>query len=133
MPTFLTPLRSGDPSRLVLKNRLTGTLVARHLLPALDSETRRTGLLKHTSLADDEAMLIAPTNAIHTFFMKFPIDVAFVGRDGTILKVRSAMPAWRMSGAWSGHAVVEMAAGAFARTGTRVGDVLCIETAETVS
>ena len=33
-------------------------------------------------------LVIAPTNAIHTFFMRFAIDVAFVARDGRVLKVR---------------------------------------------
>lgn len=129
MRSFLTPLRTGDTSRFVLRNQRTGVVVATRLLPALDSETRRTGLLKHQSLPEGEAMLIAPTNAIHTFFMKFPIDVAFVRRDGSIVKIRAAMPAWRMAAAWGGHAVVEMAAGSFARAETRTGDVLVIDAA----
>jgi uncharacterized membrane protein (UPF0127 family) len=132
MHNFLDPLRAGEPARLVLRNDRTGVVVATRILPALDSETRRTGLLKHTGLADDEAMVIAPTNAIHTFFMKFPIDVAFVRKDGTVLKIRPALPAWRMSAAWGGYAVIEMGAGAFARVGTRAGDVLRIAVAETV-
>src|SRR4051812_43798412 len=127
MRSFLTPLRTGDTTALVLRNRRTGAVVASRLLPALDSETRRTGLLKHHGLPEGEAMLIAPTNAIHTFFMKFPIDVAFVRKDGRIVKIRAAMPAWRMSAAWGGHAVVEMAAGSFARAETRTGDVLVID------
>src|SRR6476660_4528906 len=124
MRSFLTPLRTGDTSRFVLRNQRTGVVVATRLLPALDSETRRPGLLKHQSLPLGEAMLIAPTNAIHTFFMKFPIDVAFVRKDGSIVKIRAAMPAWRMAGAWGGHAVVEMAAGSFENAGTVTGDVL---------
>ena len=128
MRTFLTPLRKGSAAGpLVLRNQRTGAVVATRLLPALDSETRRTGLLKHDSLPEGEAMLIAPTNAIHTFFMKFPIDVAFVRKDGRIVKIRPAMPAWRMAAAWGGHAVVEMAAGSFAKVRTAVGDVLTIE------
>ena len=128
MRSFLTPLRTGNATAFILRNQRTGAVVATRLLPALDSETRRTGLLKHHSLPEGEAMLIAPTNAIHTFFMKFAIDVAFVRKDGRIVKIRPAMPAWRMSGAWGGHAVVEMAAGSFARAETRAGDVLVIET-----
>ena len=127
MRSFLTPLRTGDPGRFVLRNQRSGVVVATRLLPALDSETRRTGLLKHQGLPEGEAMLIAPTNAIHTFFMKFPIDVAFVRKDGSIVKIRVAMPAWRMAAAWGGHAVVEMAAGSFARAETRTGDILVID------
>ena len=52
--------------------------MADRLVPAFDSQTRRTGLLKHTSLDEGEAMIIAPTSAVHTWFMKFDIDIAFV-------------------------------------------------------
>jgi uncharacterized protein len=124
MRTFLRPIRGQDAARFVLRNRHTGAAVATTLLPALDSQTRRTGLLRHDHLPAGTAMIIAPTNAIHTFFMKFPIDVAFVASDGRIVKIRAAMPAWRMSAAWGGYAVIEMAAGAFAASGTAEGDVL---------
>ena len=130
--SFLTPLRTTDASRLVLRNERTGVVIASQLLPALDSETRRTGLLKHASLPDGTAMLIAPTNAIHTFFMKFPIDVAFVRKSGQIVKIRPAMAAWRISAAWGGYAVVEMAAGSFEKAGTLPGDTLVIDSAEYV-
>jgi len=127
MRTFLTPLVKGLPDTLVLRNQRTGAVVASKLLPAFDSETRRTGLLKHTGLPDGAAMFIAPTNAIHTFFMKFAIDVAFVAKDGRIVKIRPAMPAWRMAAAWGGFAVIEMAAGSFERAATVVGDLLIVE------
>ena len=39
-------------------------------------------------------MIIAPSNAIHTFFMKFPIDVVFVGRDGRVRKISEAVRPW---------------------------------------
>jgi len=129
MRTFLTPLVKGLPDTLVLRNQRTGAVVASQLLPAFDSETRRTGLLKHTGLPDGAAMFIAPTNAIHTFFMKFAIDVAFVAKDGRIVKIRPAMPAWRMAAAWGGFAVIEMAAGSFERAGTVPGDRLVVESA----
>ena len=130
MRSFLTPLLKGNPEGLVLRNQRTGTVVASQLLPAFDSDTRRTGLLKHSGLPDGAAMFIAPTNAIHTFFMKFPIDVAFVAKDGRVVKIRAAMPAWRMAAAWGGYAVIEMAAGSFEYAGTVVGDVLTIDPGE---
>lgn len=110
----------------MIASQRTGRVLAQTVIPALDSETRRTGLLKHTSLDPGTAMVIAPTNAIHTFFMKFPIDVAFVARDGRVVKISHALPAWRMAAAWGGYAVVEMAAGAFESAGVVAGDVLCV-------
>ena len=130
MRTFLTPLLKGAPDGLVLRNQRTGLVVASQLLPAFDSDTRRTGLLKHTGLPDGAAMLIAPTNAIHTFFMKFAIDVAFVAKDGRVVKIRPSMSAWRIAAAWGGFAVIEMAAGSFEKAGSVVGDMLIVEPRE---
>ena len=71
-------------------------------------------------------MIIAPSNAIHTFFMKFPIDIAFVGRDGRVRKIREAVRPWRMSAALRAYAVIELPAGAIQRSGTVAGDTLVI-------
>jgi uncharacterized membrane protein (UPF0127 family) len=121
--SFLAPFAS-PASGLVLRNTRTGRIVADRLLPALDSKSRRRGLLQHTSLDAGEAMIIAPTNAVHTWFMKFAIDIAFVTRDGKVLKTRDSVPPWRMSGAFGGYAVIEMRGGSFAAADTVPGDVL---------
>jgi uncharacterized membrane protein (UPF0127 family) len=124
MPTFLSPLAARPDAGLVLRNTRTGKVVAHRLLPAFESQTRRTGLLKHTSLDDGEAMIIAPTNAVHTWFMKFDIDIAFVTRDGRVLKARDTVRPWRMTGAFGGFAVIEMKAGSFLAAETVPGDRL---------
>ena len=68
--------------------------------------------------------MIAPTNAVHTWFMKFDIDIAFVTRDGRVLKARDTVRPWRMTGALGGFAVIEMKAGSFAAADTVRGDRL---------
>ena len=60
--------------------------------------------------------------------MRFAIDVAFVAKDGRVLKVRRAMPPWRMAAAWGGFAVVELAAGALDGAGVEPGDRLRVDT-----
>ena len=55
-------------------------------------------------------------------FMRFAIDVAFVSRDGRVLEVRAAVKPWRL--AWRAFAVIELPAGALARSDTRPGDLL---------
>jgi hypothetical protein len=122
MPSFLSPLLRNPSGSFLLVNERTGGVIADHLLPAFDSKTRRTGLLAHRSLPEGTAMIIAPTNAIHTFFMKFAIDVLFVARDGVIVKTRSALAPWRMSAAWKAHAVIELPAGALQRSVVNQGD-----------
>jgi uncharacterized membrane protein (UPF0127 family) len=101
-------------------------VVADQLLGAFDSASRRTGLLHHEGFPPGSAMIIAPSNAVHTFFMKFPIDLAFVGRDGRVRKVREAVRPWRMAAALRAYAVIELPAGVLRRTDTVVGDTLVI-------
>jgi uncharacterized protein len=122
MPSFLSPLVRNPAGAFCLVNERTGAVVADRLLPAFDSKTRRTGLLAHQSMPAGSAMIIAPTNAIHTFFMKFAIDVLFVAKDGVVVKTRSALAPWRMSAAWRAHAVVELSAGALEHAGVQKGD-----------
>jgi uncharacterized membrane protein (UPF0127 family) len=126
MASFLSQLVRSDPSIYQLVDTRTGAVVARTLLVAFDSRSRRTGLLRHTHLPADEAMIIAPCNSIHTFFMKFAIDVAFVAKDGRVLKIRRRVPPWRMSAAIRAHAVIECAAGVFERVGVMPGDGLAV-------
>ena len=133
MPSFLSPIRGTDTDRFVLRNQRTGSVVARRLLPAFDAATRNRGLLKRPGLDAGVAIVIAPTNAVHTFFMRFAIDIAFVAKDGRILKIRAGVPAWRIAAAWGGYAVIEMTAGSFALAGTVVGDTLSVEIADASS
>ena len=100
--------------------------MARDLRMAFDSATRRKGLLGRDSLPAGEGLVIAPCNAVHTWFMRFAIDVAFVSRQGKILKIRHAVPPWRLTGSLRAHAVIELPAGTLAQTETRPGDPLII-------
>lgn len=100
------------------------------MLTAFDSKSRRTGLLDHDHLPEGHALVIAPCNAIHTFFMKFVIDVAFVARNGDVLKVRGNVRPWGIAACLSAHAVIELPAGMLERTGTVPGHVLEIQTSE---
>ena len=123
-PHFLRPLVNARPAGFCLRNQRTGQVLASALLPARDSASRKTGLLKHTSLADGEAMVIAPSNAVHTWFMKFDLDLVFVRRDGRVVKTRARVKPWRMSAALRAFAVIEMRAGTLAERDTQPGDVL---------
>jgi len=107
-----------------LHNSSRAGVVADTVELAVTSPTRRRGLLGRDGLAPGHALLIAPCSSIHTWFMRFPIDVIFVARDGLVLKTRAAIPAWRMSAGWGAFAVVELAAGAIAKSGVKPGDRL---------
>jgi hypothetical protein len=128
MASWLSPLLRDPATRFRLVNARTGAVIADSVHGAFDSATRRHGLLGRTGMPAGEALIIAPTNAIHTFFMKFDIDVAFFARDGRVLKVRAAMPPWRMTAAFRAFGVLETPAGVFAAQETAAGDTLRLET-----
>ena len=85
---------------------------------------RRKGLLGREHL--DGALVLSPCRWIHTIGMKFPIDAAFLDDDGTVVKTlhmaphRMGVPVWRAS------LVIEAEAGALARWGLSVGDVITV-------
>jgi len=126
-PHYLSPLlgRDAQGHTLVIRNR--PTTLATHVEPAFTSATRNRGLLGRTSLAPGRALVIAPCSSIHTFFMKFPIDVIYTRRTGEVTKIRHRVPAWRLSFGVGAFAVVEMTAGSAERAGLRVGDTLACE------
>jgi uncharacterized protein len=102
-------------------------VVAANALVAQTSQERRTGLLKHESLGQGEGLYIAPCEAVHTFFMKFAIDVLYLDRNRKVLKIRRALGPWRVSGCLRAHGVLEVPAGTAAATGTLPGDQLAFE------
>jgi uncharacterized membrane protein (UPF0127 family) len=63
---------------------------------------------------------------VHTFFMRFPIDILIAARDGRVVKAAANVPARRIVGAWRGFAVVEMRAGALLDSNTRIGDTISL-------
>jgi uncharacterized membrane protein (UPF0127 family) len=127
--TFLTPALKSPSRSYSLVNDRTGIPIVAELEIAVESATRRKGLLGRDSLAETTGIVIAPTNAVHTFFMRFPIDIVFVTRAGRVLKVRHSVPARRMAIALRAFAVVELAAGCAARQGLRPGDFVSVRPA----
>jgi len=91
------------------------------------SEKRRTGLLKHERLNPGEGLWIVPCESVHTFFMKFPIDLVYLDKQKKVRKLRHKVPAWRLSACLSAHSVLELPAGTLEQTGTQVGDELTVE------
>jgi uncharacterized membrane protein (UPF0127 family) len=83
---------------------------------------RRRGLLGRDQLGG--AMLLVPARSVHTFGMRFPIDVAWLDADLTVLRTRTmarhrlGLPVLRA------RAVLEAEAGTFARWRLAVGDRL---------
>lgn len=128
-PHFLQPLLGRDTGSLDdwgLFAEGRETPVASRLEGAFESKTRNRGLLGRSELPPGTALIIAPSNAVHTFAMRFPIDIVFASRDGAVVKIRAAVPKSRIAIAFGGFAVIELGAGEIARSGVRVGDRLVV-------
>lgn len=80
-----------------LIKRKDGSVVIRHCRITTNAFERMYGLLPESSLAADEALWIHPTTSIHTFFMRFAIDVAFLDRTGKVIRIYRSLKPWRHS------------------------------------
>jgi uncharacterized protein len=87
--------------------------------------SRALGLLVGAPLGPAEALLIAPCSSVHTFGMRYPIDVVFLDRDARIVRVCPEVPAGRVRFAAGACAALEMRAGTAARLGLGTGSQLC--------
>jgi len=124
---FLEPLVRGcrTPAAALVIARLD-TPIATTLHGAFDSAERKQGLLGRDQLAEGGAMILAPCAAVHTWFMRFPIDVVFAARDGTVVKIAAATRPWRIAIGWGAFAAIELPSGTASRCGLKVGDRLKI-------
>jgi uncharacterized membrane protein (UPF0127 family) len=94
------------------------------------SFARMRGLLGRSGLEPGSGMLIDAAPSVMTFFMRFPIDVVFLDRDWTVVRVVHALKPWRVAGARRAVAALELPAGAAAEAGLQEGDVLALEELE---
>ncbi len=111
--------------RFIVANVSRGTVLAEKSKQAATPVSRAFGLMGKRSLPAGEGLIIRPCSSVTCFFMRFPIDVAFVGDGGQILHLIHAMMPWRVSRFVRGSKyVVELPAGTLERTNTHAGDTL---------
>ncbi|MEI8391638.1 MAG: DUF192 domain-containing protein [Actinomycetes bacterium] len=85
-----------------------------------DANSRRRGLIGRDHL--DGAIIISPCRWIHTFGMKFALDIAYLDTEGFVIKTVHMQRNRLGAPVRHGHAVIEAEAGAFIRWGLHVGD-----------
>ena len=118
--------------RRVLWRVLTedGAVVCDRCERAESAFARMRGLLGRQGLEAGEGMLINPAPSVHMLFMRFPIDVVFLDRSKTVVKVVHELRPWRAAGARRAVAALELPAGTAARLGLAAGETLVLEPAE---
>jgi len=109
-------------------NAETGIVIAARVRVADTPQSRSIGLLNRASLDPDEALLITQCSSIHTFFMKFPIDVLYLDREYRVVRVVSNLVPSRLSFCLlKASQVLELKAGALASKGKLAGSLLKFE------
>jgi len=112
---------------LIVINRSKQTTLARQAKAARTFVERLRGLMFRPSLAQGEALVLYGDNSIHTFFMRFPIDVLYLDREGRVLRLEEAMPPWRVGPVVGGcRYIVELPPATIRSTQTEVGDLIAL-------
>ena len=109
-------------SRLKISNLTRQTILAENAEVARTSAARQKGLLGRTSLPEGGGLWIIPCESVHTFFMKFPIDLVYINRKNIVKKVRRNVGPWKLSACLSAHSIIELPVGAIDRSQTGPGD-----------
>ena len=108
-------------------NATSGAVMAESLDSAHDSQSRRKGWLGRSSAPCGEAIWILPCEAIHCFFMHFPIDVVFLDRELRVVQVRRSVRPWRIAVCLKAYSAMEFPAGVIDATTTAPGDKLVLQ------
>jgi uncharacterized membrane protein (UPF0127 family) len=88
---------------------------------------RMRGLLGRKEIEPGGALVISPCNSVHTFFMRFPIDVIFVDKDNRVLQAIPCLKPFRFSPLhFKSKLVIELPCGVISATSTSPGDIIAI-------
>jgi uncharacterized protein len=110
---------------ICIENETKGTRLGDKIKIADSSLRRVVGLLGTPNLAPHSGLLIFPTQGVHTFFMKYPIDIVFINRRRQVIGTRSGLKPYRLSPImWSAECVLELPEGVIEQSRTEVGDQL---------
>ena len=116
--------------RLIARNTSLNTVIADKVDVAATRATRAVGLLNRSGLEPGEGLWIVPSRGVHTWGMRFAIDVVALDQAGTVIDCVSNLRPWRMRLPRKGTAgVLELPAGTLAASQTGVGHTIVLELA----
>ena len=108
-------------------NQTKGAVLATDAALASTPLARVKGLLGKKEFGHGQAVILRPCNSIHTFFMRFAIDILFVDKHNRVIKAISNLAPFRLTGiCFKAVYSVELPAGSIASTNTSGGDILDI-------
>lgn len=109
-------------------NSTQNNLIADNIKVAENFFTRSVGLLSRKSISESEALIIKPCCSVHTFFMKFAIDILFVSASGEVIALYENISPWRILPIHlNSKYVIELSAGSISRKRISNGDIIRVE------
>jgi uncharacterized membrane protein (UPF0127 family) len=111
---------------LTITDPASGQVVGDRIRHCTTGRDRRVGLLKDTALEAGTGILLEPCEGVHTFGMKFPIDIVFLNRKRKIVALHRSVPARRLRLSLRAHATLELPAGSIDRLGLQAEQPLKI-------
>ena len=103
------------------------TVIADKVEVADSPVSRLRGLLGRAGLNPKAGLILKPCSSVHTFFMRFPIDVAFVDNQNRIIRIYSQLKPWRLSALFlKASFCLELPPGLLSATQTQEGDQIQI-------
>ena len=116
--------------RLVARNASLNTVLADRVDVASTHAERAVGLLSRSSLEPGEALWIVPSRGVHTWGMRFTIDVLALDEAGNVVDCVSNLRPWRVRLPRKGTAgVLELPAGTLEASRTSLGHRVVLEMA----
>ena len=110
-----------------LINKTKNTLLAKDIVIANTPFKRMKGLLGKKEFREGQALILKPCNSIHTFFLRFAIDVLFVDKENKIIEAISCLKPFRLTRIyWVSALAIELPAGIILSRQTQAGDTLSI-------
>ena len=109
-------------------NSSKASVIAQYAGKADTFLSRLTGLLGKDNLKPGQGLVIGRCNSIHMFFMKFPIDAIFVGRENRVVGLVENIKPFQVSPIfWQGNFVIEVGVGVIKNSNTALGDLIRLE------
>ena len=108
-------------------NRSRHAYLATEVAVADTHWTRLRGLMgtSAASFRSGQGLWIVPCHGVHTFAMRFPIDVVYLDRAKRIVHIERSLQPWRMAPfRTKAVSVLELPSDTLSATGTAIGDEL---------
>jgi hypothetical protein len=112
---------------MLVHNATRDTTLAHRATKARNFLARGKGLMFSSPLPQGGGLVIDPCNSIHMFFMRFPLDVLFLDKEGRVVFAYRGIKPWRVGRIVKGaRLAIELPEGVLDATGTQVGDLVTL-------